>query len=72
MAKCCKIIFLIYFLQGFIYPQHQNIKFEHLTVDDGLSFNQIFCILQDSEGFMWFGTEDGLNKYDGYKFTVST
>ena len=44
--------------------------FEHLSVVDGLSNNSINCILQDKEGFMWFGTNEGLNKYDGYTFTV--
>ena len=50
--------------------QSQDIKFEHLTVDDGLSNNYIRSIAQDNMGFMWFATEDGLNKYDGYTFTV--
>lgn len=36
----------------------------------GLSQSNVLCILQDSRGFMWFGTREGLNKYDGYKFTV--
>ncbi|MBE9562112.1 MAG: response regulator, partial [Proteobacteria bacterium] len=36
---------------------------------DGLSQSTVYTILQDSQGFMWFGTQDGLNKYDGYKFT---
>ncbi|GAB3993907.1 two-component regulator propeller domain-containing protein [Spirosoma daeguense] len=45
-------------------------QFEHLSVKDGLSNNSVNCILQDQEGFMWFGTNDGLNKYDGYTFTV--
>ncbi|MBD2702040.1 response regulator [Spirosoma sp. BT702] len=45
-------------------------QFEHLSVKDGLSDNSVNCILQDREGFMWFGTNDGLNKYDGYNFTV--
>ena len=44
--------------------------FEHLSVEDGLSNNSVNCILQDREGFMWFGTNDGLNKYDGYTFTA--
>lgn len=44
--------------------------FEHLSVKDGLSHNSVNCILQDREGFMWFATNDGLNKYDGYTFTV--
>jgi hypothetical protein len=48
----------------------QDLKFEHLTVEDGLSNNFIRSIVQDSSGFMWFATEDGLNKYDGYTFTV--
>ncbi|MBL4862538.1 MAG: hypothetical protein JKY09_05930, partial [Crocinitomicaceae bacterium] len=43
-------------------------KFERISIDDGLSQNTVRAILQDSEGFMWFGTHDGLNKYDGYEF----
>lgn len=44
------------------------VKFEYLSVEHGLSQSSVLCILQDSKGFMWFGTEDGLNKYDGYGF----
>ncbi len=47
-----------------------GIRFEHLSIDDGLSQNSVYSILQDSKGFMWFGTLDGLNKFDGYNFTV--
>lgn len=48
----------------------QNINFKHFTSEQGLSQNFISCILQDSKGFMWFGTKDGLNRYDGYEFKV--
>ena len=48
----------------------QNLRFQHLSVQQGLSDNRVFCILQDREGFMWIGTESGLNKYDGYNFTT--
>ena len=64
---------LLIFLQAacfFAMAQKQNLKFEHLDINAGMSQNQVLCILQDSRGFMWFGTRDGLNKYDGYKFTV--
>jgi two-component system sensor histidine kinase ChiS len=47
-----------------------DMKFEHLTVEDGLSSNSVISVLQDSQGFMWFGTMNGLNKYDGMEFTV--
>ncbi len=46
------------------------ISFKHLSVEDGLSQSTVWSIYQDTEGFMWFGTRDGLNKYDGYQFTV--
>jgi len=48
----------------------QNLNFERLSVEDGLSHSTVNCILQDRKGFLWFGTEDGLSKYDGYSFTV--
>jgi ligand-binding sensor domain-containing protein len=47
-----------------------NIKFNHLSVEDGLSQSSVTCILQDKKGFLWFGTQDGLNKYDGYNFKI--
>ena len=66
------LISLILFLAFpfILHSQHQNIKFEHISDKQGLSSADIKCILQDSKGFMWFGTIDGLNKYDGSQFTV--
>ena len=46
------------------------LHFERLGVENGLSQNSIYAILQDRDGFMWFGTQSGLNRYDGYGFTV--
>lgn len=43
-------------------------QFTHYSVDDGLSENNVLCMLQDKKGCMWFGTYDGLNKFDGYTF----
>jgi ligand-binding sensor domain-containing protein len=42
--------------------------FQHLTVDSGLAQSDVRAVLQDSQGFMWFGTEAGLDRYDGYEF----
>ena len=43
--------------------------FEHLRTTDGLPSNTIYCSLQDSKGFMWIGTRDGLCRFDGRSFT---
>ncbi len=63
-------ILILLILPTNVYAAESNIRFEHITVDQGLSQSGISCILQDEQGFMWFGTQDGLNKYDGYKFTI--
>ena len=54
------------FGQEFI--QEQTLRFKHFSVTEGLSQSSVLCILQDNNGFIWFGTRDGLNKYDGYSF----
>ncbi len=48
----------------------KNIKFDRISLEEGLSQSVINTILQDSKGFMWFGAQDGLNRYDGYEFKV--
>jgi ligand-binding sensor domain-containing protein/signal transduction histidine kinase len=58
-----------------IHPQGRNdwpsnLRFTHLTADDGLPQNHVLAILQDHRGFMWFATEDGLSRYDGNAFVV--
>jgi signal transduction histidine kinase/ligand-binding sensor domain-containing protein len=47
-----------------------DLRFEHLTNEQGLSNNRVLAVIRDSMGFMWFGTLDGLNRYDGYEFRV--
>jgi len=56
--------------QASIWATEPEIRFERLGVEHGLSDNNVYGIHQDTKGFMWFGTTDGLNRYDGYHFTV--
>ena len=70
MNRLNKAIFFVLSLPVIVHPQDQNINFEHLSVEQGLSHTLVYCIFQDSKGYMWFGTEDGLNKFDGYQFIV--
>jgi signal transduction histidine kinase/ligand-binding sensor domain-containing protein/DNA-binding response OmpR family regulator len=50
--------------------QYHRIKFRHFGTTNGLSQSNVTAILQDQQGFIWLGTQDGLNRYDGYSFTV--
>lgn len=53
-----------------VYSQTNQYKFRHITPKEGLSSHNVFCITKDSNGFMWFGTKDGLNRFDGYNIKV--
>ncbi|MCC8143302.1 MAG: hypothetical protein LIO97_04915 [Tannerellaceae bacterium] len=46
----------------------ENFYFQRFSTENGLAQNTVYCILQDQQGFMWFGTKDGLCRYDGYQF----
>ena len=61
-----KIIFILIFIQFNVLFFAADIKFKHLTTKDGLTQNIITDIYQDKEGYMWFGTRNGLNKFDGF------
>ncbi|WMX13970.1 two-component regulator propeller domain-containing protein [Aureispira sp. CCB-E] len=66
-------IFLLLFLNGFAAKgQSYLVQTEQLSIEDGLSNRFVRSILQDTKGFMWFATKNGLNRYDGYTFDVFT
>jgi ligand-binding sensor domain-containing protein len=44
------------------------LRFEHISIEKDCPQSSVRVIFQDSRGFLWFGTEDGLNRYDGYTF----
>lgn len=65
------IIILLIFLNPFLVFSTDNpkdLQFEHISIAQGLSQSTVFCVFQDSTGYMWFGTQNGLNRYDGYYF----
>jgi signal transduction histidine kinase/ligand-binding sensor domain-containing protein/CheY-like chemotaxis protein len=53
-----------------VYGQNKVVKFSSLTIDNGLSQSNVKSIVKDRYGFMWFSTDDGLNRYDGYNFII--
>ena len=75
---CCsrsnllRLIFSLILLINFnesSYCQNESLHFGHIGIEEGLSNENVTCIFQDSKGYLWFSTFDGLNKYDGYSFT---
>ena len=63
-------VFLFSLIPVHLYAQNKSLRFQHYTMEDGLPQNLVDCILQDSKGFMWFGTWSGLARFDGYSFKV--
>ena len=53
-----------------VFCKSEDYRFKHITVKDGLSLSYITSIVQDKNGYIWFGTQEGLNKYDGCSFVV--
>lgn len=68
--KYFSIHLLVIITSSGIIAQPDDIKFEHISLEQGLSQSIINTIMKDSKGFMWFGTQSGLNKYDGYEFVI--
>ncbi|MCC9136188.1 two-component regulator propeller domain-containing protein [Pontibacter silvestris] len=70
MLKVYLTFLLFCFYSVFSFAKQPDIRFTHLTNINGLSQSTVKCILKDKYGFMWFGTQDGLNRYDGYEFKI--
>jgi signal transduction histidine kinase/ligand-binding sensor domain-containing protein len=69
MIKKLAVVLLLMLYRLDVFPSPGNyapFKFDHLTTANGLSSNRIFCVFRDSKGFLWLGTDVGLDRYDGY------
>jgi ligand-binding sensor domain-containing protein len=70
MFKFLLSILLFFFTILPNFSQKPSLIFHNLSIQDGLSENSINAVIEDKKGFMWIATQDGLNKYDGYRFTI--
>ncbi|MBN1154518.1 histidine kinase, partial [candidate division KSB1 bacterium] len=70
IEKTVSPLLLFVLISTLLSAQEQDLKFTNITIEDGLSHSKVNYIFQDSQGFLWFATNEGLNKYDGYTFTV--
>lgn len=64
------LILLLFALYAGHAANAQKHYFRHYQVENGLSHNTVFCVQQDQQGFLWLGTKDGLNRFDGHAFKV--
>src|SRR5215510_9492694 len=64
------LVLLILTLRLNAFEQAPYLYFNRVNADNGLSHNKVNCILQDQRGFIWMGTDDGLNRYDGRRFVI--
>ena len=70
MIKRLYTAFIIYMVMLYATPAYSiNFFFSHLGVEDGLSQVSVLDIFQDSDGYIWFGTRNGANRYDGYELS---
>jgi len=70
MKSNLSILILLFFFAPILFSAESDINFHNLSIKNGLSSNEVNCIFKDSKGFMWFGTNDGLNRFDGIRFTA--
>ena len=64
------IAFILSLIPSICFGQSDDPYFTNISLKNGLSQGTVYCVYQDDRNFMWFGTGDGLNRYDGYNFTV--
>ncbi|NPA68616.1 MAG: SpoIIE family protein phosphatase [Chlorobi bacterium] len=64
------ICFYAFFVTGYSYSQNKSLSIQHYKISDGLSQSFTTDICRDKTGYIWIGTQDGLNRFDGYDFTV--
>src|ERR1041385_2838540 len=64
------LVFIVILLSQLIKAQSDGLNFINFSSKDGLSADKVHIIYKDKYGYMWFGTDDGLNKFDGETFTV--
>ncbi len=70
MKRCLACWILALSLAPSLWAQAPALTFDHVTSEDGLSHNWIWAVRQDQRGFLWVGTLDGLDRYDGYAYVA--
>ena len=70
LLKNIQTLTLILFISGYSFAQNKALNIHHYKISDGLSQNFTTDICQDKLGYIWVGTQDGLNRFDGYEFKI--